>query len=887
VLFADGSSDSGGGSKTEAAKVVVNTIGDGVNQLIGHVIQLFVWIGGQLLAVLMYLLFLVAKYNSFIDSPAVATGWFIARDLCNIFFIVIFLVMTVGTVLGIENYHYSQILTKLLIMTVLINFSKMICGLIIDVAQVIMMTFINNFGKLGSGYLTEVLGIQDLLGALKGNAAQVKEINFFTMAGSYILVLIYVIVAIATILVLLLVLVQRMVMIWIYVVLSPLAYLLSTFPAGAQYASKWWSEFVKYVTIGPIIAFFLWLSFVSLSNTNTLTELTTGKKFEDLSPTEQALNLSKKTPQAGITVAGSTDHMIKFIVAIAMLLGGLMVAQTIGGMAGNFAGSTISGLSTAGVGTFKTGLDWVNRKQAAITGQDLNVPRRWAMIKAGMEKNKAADIYKIEQRADRLHRIRGVGGALLGTGARDWYEQRVQGYLGLKGAWAAARGTWRPAEEDAEEASAAKKRADELRKQKEKVMTEKEYHGQLRDRVKETKEARIERGKYAHEVSALDTEIADIKVKLGGLISPKVRDDLNAELAKKEADKKATENKVKESDEKYANAKKQIFEYQDKRKKGEMDVVSDDKAKKARIGSIDSDVEKEQEKYRKAMKSYGKYIIRNPEAQKARRVAESEELSKLSDDSTELRADYRNAIERGQHAKASVILKKLAQNVDTNETLEDFGYNTNKGLTKEELKKLQDAGDHEAIRVGRGLQDFIRDTLVEKAGMDEQMAYALESELGQIHKATGQGAYIETAGFKDGRYIQYDYADQGARANIHLMKQGPEKLARSGNRFAFGGEDVDGNFKVHAAGLNLLMSKFDIIAKEIERGRLNPYNAVKLTEAPNMKIMRDAAKMLTGANRVGYEKMLAAMQTYGKQVRGGTGDLAEQIGELGKVIKRA
>jgi hypothetical protein len=40
-------------------------------------------------------------------------------------------------------------------------------------------------------------------------------------------------------------LVMRIVMIWIYVVLSPLAYLLASFPGGQQYSSRWWKDFTS------------------------------------------------------------------------------------------------------------------------------------------------------------------------------------------------------------------------------------------------------------------------------------------------------------------------------------------------------------------------------------------------------------------------------------------------------------------------------------------------------------------------------------------------------------------------------------------------------------------------------------------------------------------
>ncbi|MFH0856887.1 MAG: hypothetical protein V1860_03250, partial [bacterium] len=315
-----------------------NIAGDVILSILGYLLQAVVWVAGKLMAGLMLILFAVARYNGFIKSSTVTNGWMIIRDLCNIFFIVIFLVMTVATVLGIDEYSYSRILKKLLIMAVLINFSKLICGLIIDASQVIMMTFLNAIGDFGGGYLSYMLGVDQMMDAISGGVRP----GALEVIGSYILVVIYLIVAVATILVITLVLVQRIVMLWIYVVLSPFAYFLSTFPSGASYASKWWSEFTKYVTIGPIIAFFLWLSFTSLGNVKNQTEI--DDMITKMSEKEQAAVEAGTTAppavQIGLTEAGSSTHMLKFIIAIAMLLGGLMVAQTVGGMAGNFAGAT-------------------------------------------------------------------------------------------------------------------------------------------------------------------------------------------------------------------------------------------------------------------------------------------------------------------------------------------------------------------------------------------------------------------------------------------------------------------------------------------------------------------------------------------------------------------
>jgi len=87
------------------------------------------------------LLISVMSYPININMPAVNAGWAVIRDLCNNFFIVILLAIAVGTVFRLPSYRYKEALPKLLVAAVLINFSKMITGIAIDISQIIMLTF--------------------------------------------------------------------------------------------------------------------------------------------------------------------------------------------------------------------------------------------------------------------------------------------------------------------------------------------------------------------------------------------------------------------------------------------------------------------------------------------------------------------------------------------------------------------------------------------------------------------------------------------------------------------------------------------------------------------------------------------------------------------------
>ncbi|MFH1187345.1 MAG: hypothetical protein V1688_00625, partial [bacterium] len=114
----------------------------------------FYWIGnffGLLVTFLVGFLMRVAAYNDFTTSTAVQTGWKLMRDVCNMFFIVIMMLIAVSTIIRYEAYNYKKILPTLLIKAVLINFSLMFCGLLIDASQVITLTFVDAFKGAGEG----------------------------------------------------------------------------------------------------------------------------------------------------------------------------------------------------------------------------------------------------------------------------------------------------------------------------------------------------------------------------------------------------------------------------------------------------------------------------------------------------------------------------------------------------------------------------------------------------------------------------------------------------------------------------------------------------------------------------------------------------------------
>jgi hypothetical protein len=323
-----------------------------VATVVGWILSPIIALFGKLVVLLLDILVSIAQYNDFINSTAVSYGWVVVRDLCNMFFVLILLIIAFASILRIESYNLKTWLPKLIIMAVLINFSKLICGVLIDFTQIVMLTFINAVKDIAGGNLTEMLGINKILTADPEGSG--GEITKSSIVGSLILALVMVIIATVVILSMLVMLVMRIIMIWIYVVLSPLAYLLASFPQGAQYSQRWWSDFSKNLIIGPVVAFFLWLSFASLGSVEGSAQIKS-QMMANTNVEEQGLgdDANESAVAATMTEAGSKENMIVFIISIGMLLGGLMIANEIGGMAGKAMGKAVGKMQSIGTGALK------------------------------------------------------------------------------------------------------------------------------------------------------------------------------------------------------------------------------------------------------------------------------------------------------------------------------------------------------------------------------------------------------------------------------------------------------------------------------------------------------------------------------------------------------
>lgn len=343
----------------------------------------------------------IAAYNGYLDSTAVNYGWVMVRDIANMFFVVILLLIAFGTILGLEQYEWKKMMVKFVMAAILVNFSRLICGVIIDIGQVVMVTFINGVAATAGGNLITMFNLGDVM-SLTGQ----QEINGSEVLMASVASVAFTAMALGIMVVFLVMLAGRMITLWVLIVLSPLAFVFSVVPQTQKYASDWWNQFGNNVIVGPVIAFFLWLAFVTVGSGNVNNEIS-GNSQTDMKIVEDSL-AGAGAQTAGISSAMSWSKMANFAIAIGMLLVGAKTAQQLGTMGGNMMSKATdfakkATMVAAGVTAGKWAYDKGIKPAAKWTA--MNVPlvggkawgRRWDTVK-GAVGNKFYDVQEWRNR---------------------------------------------------------------------------------------------------------------------------------------------------------------------------------------------------------------------------------------------------------------------------------------------------------------------------------------------------------------------------------------------------------------------------------------------------------------------------------------------------------
>lgn len=209
-----------------------------------------------------------------LDNPFIEIGWTLTRDLTNIFFVIALIAIGLGTALRRTGYQAQKALPTLVIIALLINFTPVILGLIVDASNIVMNFFLKggfagsasfaNYATSQWSNMSVFFDLGDFWNPTKNIAAAAASI--ILMGFNLMATIVYALFAFLFIF--------RYLAIWTLVILSPFAFASYILPATRQVWTMWWKQFIQWSIFGIIAAFFLYLGdhFIRIASSNGFLE---------------------------------------------------------------------------------------------------------------------------------------------------------------------------------------------------------------------------------------------------------------------------------------------------------------------------------------------------------------------------------------------------------------------------------------------------------------------------------------------------------------------------------------------------------------------------------------------------------------------------------------
>lgn len=308
-------------------------------------------------------------YESLIGGngkKAIDSGWKIVRDFFNLFFIIILIVIAISVSLGAGKFSDKKLVSNVLGAALLINFSKPIAYVFLDVSNLLMSFFM--------AQSKSALGLKLANNAGAGDAFPQRPAGDFGIWVAQIATTTIIFLILACVFFFLAItFVIRLVAFFVLIILSPMAFFAMSVPGTSleRMKSSWLSKIVMWSFYGPVMMFFIWLT---LSIT-------------------QALNNAVQLDQNSDTLLKILTNIIPFIATIYLLFYGYDISMKMAQEAGGLAGSVLSkgkkwmqekgwkygaAIATAGVAPLlATGGAAVGRRAGALMGGFRDKDRKW------------------------------------------------------------------------------------------------------------------------------------------------------------------------------------------------------------------------------------------------------------------------------------------------------------------------------------------------------------------------------------------------------------------------------------------------------------------------------------------------------------------------------
>ncbi|MFH0739608.1 MAG: hypothetical protein V1819_01425 [bacterium] len=325
-----------------------------------------------------------------VNNYIINIGWTLLRDLTNMFFILGLAYIGLATALNFASFNTKKTFITLIIVALLINFTPVICGLIVDGTNIISNFFLSevSFDSASDAYAS-IANSQGM------NAVpNIEATTWYQWLPRRMLLQYYSFLSGSILLIFASLFILRTFIIWFLVILSPVAFFCRIFSFSEQWFKKWWGLFIGWSIVVIPASFFLYLA----NHLMVVIKAAPKIGFHWFFPS--ALAALSDPVDAGMTI-GFWGELLPYLLAMTFLVIGLIatlkiktagtgfimniankavklpatISKKVGDTAGKAAGDALGAMAGGAIGA--AGL----RSAAKARGRSLSTPEGQAFAK--------------------------------------------------------------------------------------------------------------------------------------------------------------------------------------------------------------------------------------------------------------------------------------------------------------------------------------------------------------------------------------------------------------------------------------------------------------------------------------------------------------------------
>lgn len=246
--------------ESEMGKAISSGIVYVISWFIGIIIGTIPNIGASILAFVLGSDFI--NYSG-AENEVVRSGWEIVRNLANAALIIGLVIIAINIILGREEGQAKKTLVNFIIAAILVNFTPVICGFIIDGSNILARSFVVD--GISGDILTKI-------GEAQTAAQGVQDVG--RAVGNLIFILIFSIVSFWVYILYSILFVARAIILWILIIASPIAVATKVFPKSNTikkffpsilFWDEWVENFVQWCIIAIPAGLFIFLANKSMT----------------------------------------------------------------------------------------------------------------------------------------------------------------------------------------------------------------------------------------------------------------------------------------------------------------------------------------------------------------------------------------------------------------------------------------------------------------------------------------------------------------------------------------------------------------------------------------------------------------------------------------------